>query len=160
MCIRDSSFASFTIDESLEVSGDISGWIFFCILIYALLTSFFVIFSDELRFNILYASAIVIELRLDTLLLLNENLPEFLRVWINLNSEMSWKKERPFNFNKAKLANVNGKVNKNLPAIANKTAIAIKLINNNILILWDIFFEFMAAKNLNKKYNATKINTV
>ena len=73
---------------------------------------------------------------------------------------MSWKNESPFNFNKAKLATVNGKVNKNLPATANKTAIAIKPINNNILILCDIFFELMAAKNLNKKYKATKISTV
>jgi hypothetical protein len=45
-----------------------------------LFTSSFVIFFDGLRFNILYASEIVIVLGLDTLLLLNENLPEFLRV--------------------------------------------------------------------------------
>ena len=48
--------------------------------LYDLFTSSFVIFSDGLRFNILYASVVVIVLTLDTLLLLNENLPEFLRV--------------------------------------------------------------------------------
>jgi hypothetical protein len=52
------------------------------------------------------------------------------------------------------------KLTKICQATANKTAIAIKPINNNILILCDIFFELMAAKNLNKKYKATKINTV
>jgi len=96
----------------------------------------------------------------DTFLLLNENLPEFLKVWINRNNEIIWKKERPFNFNKAKLATVNGNVSKNLPATANKTAKTINPINNNILILFDIFFELIAAKNLNKKYKAAKINTV
>jgi hypothetical protein len=44
--------------------------------------------------------------------------------------------------------------------MANKIAMAIKPINNNILRLCDIFFEFIAAKNLNKKYKAIKINTV
>ena len=68
--------------------------------------------------------------------------------------------DKPFSFNKAKLASVRGKVNKNLPATANKIAMAIKPINNNILILCDIFFELIAAKNLNKKYKATKISTV
>ena len=97
---------------------------------------------------------------LDTFLLLNENLPEFLRVWINRNNEIIWKKDRPFNFNKAKLATVNGNVSKNLPAIANKIAKTISPTNNNILILLDIYFELKVAKNLNKKYKATKINTV
>mgnify|MGYP007004935970 CR=1 FL=1 len=76
------------------------------------------------------------------ILLLNENLPEFLKVWISLKSEINWNNERPFNFNKAKLAIVSGKVNKNLPATANKIATTIKPINNIILTPCDIFFEF------------------
>ena len=70
---------------------------------------------------------------------LNENLPEFLKVCINLYNEINWNKERPLSFNNAKLAIVNGNVNKNLPAIANKTAKIIKPININILTLLDIF---------------------
>ena len=38
--------------------------------------------------------------------------------------------DKPFNFNKAKLTKVKGKVNKNLPPIANKIA---KAINPNII---------------------------
>ena len=60
----------------------------------------------------------------------------------------------------AKLAIVNGSVNKNFPAIANKTAKIINPINSNILRLLDIFFEFILAKNLRKKYKIVKINTV
>jgi len=53
-----------------------------------------------------------------------------------------------------------GKVNKNLPAIANKTAKIINPIKSNILRLLDIFFELILAKNLRKKYKIVKINTV
>ena len=46
------SLASFTIDESLDVSGDTSGCIFFCILKYALLISslFNLFFHPNLKF--------------------------------------------------------------------------------------------------------------
>ena len=59
--------------------------------------------------------------------------------------------DKPFNFSNAKLAKVRGKVNKNLPAIANKIA---KIINPKIKIIlrpFDIFFEEMLIINLRKK---------
>ena len=47
----------------------------------------------------------------------------------------------PFNFKRARLARVNGKVSKNLPPIANKTAKMIKTMNKNNLKPLDIFFD-------------------
>ena len=41
---------------------------------------------------------------------LKENLPDLLKVWINLKSDINWKIDNPFNFNKARLANVKGNV--------------------------------------------------
>ena len=83
----------------------------------------------------------------------NENLPEFLRVWINLNKEINWNKDSPFNFNKAKLASVNGKVNKNFPPIANNTANNNSTTNNKIRKPLEIFFDETFVKNFIKKYN-------
>ena len=57
----------------------------------------------------------------------------------------------PFYFSKAKLARVNGKVNKNLPPIANKTAKNIKPIINKTLKVFDIFFDEILLMNLNRK---------
>ena len=57
----------------------------------------------------------------------------------------------PFNFNNARLAKVSGKVNKNLPPMANNVA---KIINPTIiknLRLLDIFFDEILLINLNKK---------
>ena len=96
----------------------------------------------------------------DGFLFLNVNLPEFFKVCINLNKENIWNNDRPFNFNKAKLAMVNGNVNKNFPPIANKIAKTTSPINNNILRPLEIFFEAIFAKNLNKKYKLDKISTV
>ena len=59
--------------------------------------------------------------------------------------------DKPFNFNKAKLAKVRGKVNKNFPPIANKTAKIIKPKINKTLSVFDIFFEEILLINLNKK---------
>ena len=73
--------------------------------------------------------------------LLNENLPLLLSVWISLKRDINWKIDKPFNFKRAKLANVSGNVSKNLPPIANKIA---KIINPKIIInlrLFDIFFD-------------------
>ena len=44
---------------------------------------------------------------------LNENLPDLLNVWISLYKDINWKIDKPFNFNRAKLAKVSGKVSKN-----------------------------------------------
>ena len=82
--------------------------------------------------------------------MLKENLPEFLKVWINLKSDINWKIDKPFNFNNAKLAKVRGKVNKNLPPIANKIA---KIINPKIIINLrplDIFFDEILLINLSR----------
>ena len=74
------SLASFTIDESLDVSGDTSGCIFFCILKYALLiSSLFNLFFSS-KFKILYYSETDKVEKLLFCCLLNENLPFFLRV--------------------------------------------------------------------------------
>jgi len=59
--------------------------------------------------------------------------------------------DKPFNFNKAKLAKVKGKVNRNFPPTANKIA---KAINPNIirnLIPFEIFFEEMLVISRNRK---------
>ena len=41
---------------------------------------------------------------------------------MNLKREINWKIDKPFNFNKARLASVSGKVNMYLPPIANRIA--------------------------------------
>ena len=59
--------------------------------------------------------------------------------------------DKPFNFNRARLASVRGKVNKNLPPIANKNARAIKPIINKTLKVFDIFFDEILLMNLIRK---------
>ena len=59
--------------------------------------------------------------------------------------------DKPFNFNKAKLAKVRGKVNKNFPPIANKTA---KTINATIirnLRPFEIFFDEILVTKRKRK---------
>ena len=82
---------------------------------------------------------------------LNENLPDLLKVWINLKSDINWKIDNPFNFNKARLARVSGKVNKNLPPNANKIAKIINPKNIKTLKLFDIFLDEILLINLKKK---------
>ena len=69
-------------------------------------------------------------------------------------------KDKPFNFIKARLASVNGKVNKNLPPIANNIAKKINPIKNNNLKPFDIFFDEILLIYFNSKYKMTNINTV
>ena len=59
--------------------------------------------------------------------------------------------DNPFNFNNAKLASVRGKVNKNLPPIANKIAIAINTKIIKILNPFDIFLEEILLINFKRK---------
>ena len=151
MSFNTISFASFTIDESLEVSGDTSGWIFFWILTYALFTSSLVTFLFISKFKILYASDTDIDDWLFDDVWLKENLPDLLNVWINLKRDINWKIDNHFNFNKARLARVSGRVNKNLPPIANKTAKNIKPTINKTLIVLDIFFDEILLMNFNRK---------
>ena len=68
--------------------------------------------------------------------------------------------ERPFNFKSAKLASVKGRVNKTFPPIANNIAKKANIRNNKILKPLDIFFDATPVKNLSKKYNPAKNNTV
>ena len=70
---------------------------------------------------------------------------------MSLKREISWKIDKPFNFNKAKLAIVRGKVNKNFPPIANKTARAINpnMIRN--LRPFEIFLEEMLVIKRSRK---------
>ena len=59
--------------------------------------------------------------------------------------------DKPFNFNKARLAKVRGKVSKNLPPMANKIA---KIINPRIiknLRFFDIFLDDTLLINLSRK---------
>ena len=59
--------------------------------------------------------------------------------------------DSPVSFTKAKLKSVSGKVNKNLPPIADKIA---KIINTNIvsnLTLFDILFGEIFSHHFNKK---------
>ena len=69
----------------------------------------------------------------------------------SLNKDINWKIDKPFNFNKAKLAKVRGKVSKNLPATANKIAKTINPKTKIILRPFDIFFEEMLLINLRRK---------
>ena len=66
----------------------------------------------------------------------------------------------PFNFNKARLANVRGNVNKNLPPIANNIAKIIKTTIIKTLRPLDIFLEEILLINLNRKYKKVNITTV
>ena len=59
--------------------------------------------------------------------------------------------DNPFNFNKARLANVKGNVNKNLPPIANRIANKISPIIIKNLKPLDNFFEETLLINLNNK---------
>ena len=59
--------------------------------------------------------------------------------------------DKPFNFNKARLNKVRGKVNKNLPPNANKIAKAINPIIIKNLRLFDIFFDEILLISFNKK---------
>ena len=83
--------------------------------------------------------------------LLKENLPDLLKVCINLNKDIIWNIDKPFSFNNAKLANVKGKVNKNFPPIANKIAKTNKPRIVNILKLFDIFFDEILLTNFKRK---------
>ena len=85
------------------------------------------------------------------LLKLKENLPERLRVCINLKSDINWKIDKPLSFNNAILAKVRGKVNKNFPPMANKIAKNIKPKIIKILSPLDIFFEEILLMNLSRK---------
>ena len=78
-------------------------------------------------------------------MLLKENLPFLLRVWINLKRDINWKIDKPFNFNNAKLARVKGKLSKNLPPKANKIANKINPKININLIPFDNFFDEILA---------------
>ena len=82
---------------------------------------------------------------------LKENRPDLLKVWISLKREINWKIDKPFSFNKAKLARVRGKVNRNFPPIANKIAKAIKpnIIRN--LRPLEIFLEEMLVIKRSRK---------
>ena len=126
---------------------------------YALFTSSFVKFFEGFKLSIRYASSVDIVFKFEAVLL-KENLPEFLKVWINLYREINWKIDIPFNFKRARLARVNGKVSKNLPPIANKTANIIKIINKNTLKPLEIFFDATRVKSLNKIYKPTTISNV
>ena len=82
---------------------------------------------------------------------LKENLPDLLSVWINLKRDINWKIDKPFNFNNARLTNVRGRVNKNLPPIANKIANIIKPKIIKTLRLFDIFLDEILVINLSIK---------
>ena len=59
--------------------------------------------------------------------------------------------DSPFNFKKARLIKVRGKVNKNLPPKANIIAKIINTIISEILRLFDIFFDEILPINLSRK---------
>ena len=68
--------------------------------------------------------------------------------------------DKPFSLISPKLASVRGKVNRNLPPIANKIA---KMINATIirdLRPFEIFFEEILLIYLNKMYKTAKITNV
>ena len=70
---------------------------------------------------------------------------------MSLNKLINRIKESPFNLTIAKLKKVNGKLNKNLPPKANKTANAIEPKKINFLNCLDIFLEDVFAINFNRK---------
>ena len=70
---------------------------------------------------------------------------------MSLNNEISWKRDSPFNFKSAKLANVRGKVNKYLPPMANTIARKKRTIIRSILVPLEIFFEEIVVNFFNKK---------
>ena len=79
---------------------------------------------------------------------------------MSLKREINWKIDKPFNFNKAKLAKARGRVNKNFPPITNKTA---KAINPNIirnLRLFEIFLDEILVIKRSRKYKMVNITTV
>ena len=59
--------------------------------------------------------------------------------------------DNPFNFSKARLAKVSGKVNKNLPPMANKIAKIINPIIIKNLKPFDIFLDEILLINFSKK---------
>ena len=59
--------------------------------------------------------------------------------------------ESPFNFTMAKLINVNGKLSKNFPPMANKIAKAIEPKKITFLKLLDIFLDGMFAIDFKRK---------
>ena len=59
--------------------------------------------------------------------------------------------DNPFNFSKARLAKVSGKVNKNLPPMANKIAKIINPIIIKSLKPFDIFLDEILLINFSKK---------
>ena len=81
---------------------------------------------------------------------LNENLPEFLSVWINLNKPISWNIEKPFNLTIARLNRVSGKLSKNFPPKANKIARHIDPKKINFLRFLDIFLEDVFVNDFNR----------
>ena len=86
--------------------------------------------------------------KLFVLVWLNENLPDLRKVWISLKSDINWKIESPFSFNKARLAKVSGNVNRNLPPMAKRIASRTRPKINKILRVLDIFFEEILLINL------------
>ena len=103
------------------------------------------------KFKILYASDTEMDETLFEFDWLKENLPDLLKVWINLKRDIIWKIDIPFNFSNARLARVRGKVNKNLPPIANKIAKIISPIIIKNLSVFDIFLDEILVTNLSKK---------
>ena len=59
--------------------------------------------------------------------------------------------ENPLSLTKAKLSNVSGILNKNLPATTSNIAKIIKPKKINFLKCFDIFFDEVLATNLSKK---------
>ena len=59
--------------------------------------------------------------------------------------------ERPFNLSKARLSKVNGRLNKNFPPKARRTASPIDPKKIIFLRLFDIFLEDVFATDFNKK---------
>ena len=91
------------------------------------------------------------------LLLLKENLPEFLSVFISLNKAISWKSVKPFSLTIAKLKSISGKLNKNLPANARNIAKITEIIKIETLTVLDSFFTDVLTINFNNKYIMIKI---
>ena len=86
--------------------------------------------------------------KLFVLVWLNENLPDLRKVWISLKRDINWKIERPFSFNKARLAKVSGSVNRNLPPMAKSIASRTRPRISKILKVLDIFLDEILLINL------------